>query len=183
VAEYSELFHGGHGLFTRNGIKKPPYYGLEFLAKLKDHLIAKEDEFIATKSDDGTLVAVMSNYIHLNDLYAHGQLSTLTNERRYDAFQAQTAKNLFVRFSSLPAGNYLVEEEYVNQSHGSAFDQWMKMTNGLELPDPESEAMLKIETHPSFRLHRVSVAEDGLFKYEVTLQPHEIRLMRLKKEE
>lgn len=181
VPEYTALFHGGHGLFTRNGIKKPPYYGMSFLAQLKDELIFKGDELIVSEGEDDNVVAVMSNYIHVNDLFAAGQLSTLPNEKRYDAFQAQTSKDVFIRFTNMPEGTYRLEEEYVNRTHGSVFDQWMKMTNGLEPPDEECEKMLKIECHPSYRLNEAKVGKDGILKYEVTLQPHEIRLLKITK--
>jgi xylan 1,4-beta-xylosidase len=181
VPEYQELFHGGHGLFTRNGIKKPSYYGMQFLAKLKDQLVYKGDQFICTKDASGNFVSVMSNYIHTNDLFGEGQLSTLTNDRRYDAFQAETPKDLFVQFTDVPQGTYLIEEEYVNKTHGSAFDQWMKMTNGIEPPDAECEKMLKLECHPSYRLHKITVGPDGKANYAVTLQPHEIRALSMKK--
>ena len=46
-----KLFHGGLGMFTVNGIKKPAYFAYLFLSKLGDKLLAKGDGYFVTEKD------------------------------------------------------------------------------------------------------------------------------------
>ncbi|MGN1095370.1 MAG: helix-turn-helix domain-containing protein, partial [Eubacteriales bacterium] len=71
------LFHGGPGLCTKSGIKKPPYYAFEFLSKLGDKLLGKDKGIIVTVDARGFQI-VFANYIHYNELYAAGELFDTT---------------------------------------------------------------------------------------------------------
>lgn len=63
-----ELFHGGMGLFTWNGIKKPPYHAMVMLARLGSQLVASGAGYFITREGQ-EYRAVLYNYEHCNPLF------------------------------------------------------------------------------------------------------------------
>ena len=180
VPEREELFHGGHGLFTRNGIKKPPYYAFLFLSKLYENLIYKNDYLIITKDEANNISSVMCNFINISKLYADGKLSGLNNSSRYSSFESEVTRSQIIKIDSVENGDYVLEEYYVNKYHGSIFDLWLKMFNGNEPANQEEMDMLKTSCTPGFKMHKITIL-DNAFSYNVILEAHEIRLFKLKR--
>lgn len=56
-----EAFHGGFGLLTLQGIKKPTFYAYEFLNRLGDIEIGREDGYLLTKKG-GVIQGVFYHY-------------------------------------------------------------------------------------------------------------------------
>ena len=73
----NNLFHGGLGLFTYNGIKKPGYYAYYLLSKLGKEKIAQGDGYFITRSDNGYQI-FLYYYVHFSRLYAVGELFDMT---------------------------------------------------------------------------------------------------------
>lgn len=173
------LFHGGHGLFTKNGIKKPPYYAFEFLAKLGHTLIGKEKGVIATKNSSG-FQFVFANYIHYNELYAAGELFDTNDKNRYSAFRSEQIKNFDITLQNVADGEYIAEEYIVNREYGSVYDIWDRCFGGEEPRTKQAEEALRAAAVPNFRMQKLS-AVGGNLCFKVSLMPHEIRLAVIKK--
>lgn len=64
--------HGGFGLFTRNGIAKPAYYGYLLASRLSGDLLHKTEHSIVVKTDTGYVILINNsvdydrNYYKLN---------------------------------------------------------------------------------------------------------------------
>ncbi|MDO5518238.1 MAG: helix-turn-helix domain-containing protein, partial [Clostridium sp.] len=85
VKTKNELFHGGQGIFTYNGIKKPHYFAFKMLNSLGDRLIKKGNGFFITKQND-CIQILLYNYHHYSKLYGSGELFDMTSENRYAPF-------------------------------------------------------------------------------------------------
>lgn len=55
-------FHGGFGLVTMSGIKKPTYYAFEWTKKLGDTLLYRDERCIVTKRSDGAYAILAWHY-------------------------------------------------------------------------------------------------------------------------
>lgn len=171
-----DLFHGGMGMFTRNGIRKPAFYLYWFARQMRGECIARGDNYVVVRKPCG--IRILSwNYEHFNDLFAKGELFDMTAINRYTPFNRQQAIHLHLPLTNLPVENLTVREYYINRSQGSAFDQWVAM--GAQPLETAAEIeLLRQSVHPGY--HKTSERSvDGAFEYQVVLEPHEVRLTEI----
>lgn len=169
-----ELFHGGMGFFTRNGIKKPAYHAYHFLSSLENQLIAKGDGYCVTKGDN-RYVILLCYYVHFSDLYAQGVTFNTTFSERYRPFEPSADRLIELQLSNLEDKIYTITEQVVNRHHGSVFDQWLEM-GGQELTKVEETETLRSLSSPMLYKRQTRV-EGGLLKLTATMEPLEIRLV------
>lgn len=175
----NKLFHGGLGMFTSSGIKKPAYYAFSFLSKLGKNLIGKAKGIMATEDIRGFQIMLV-NYVHYSDLYASGESFGITESDRYTVFRSAEKKNFSVKINNVINGTYIIEEYFVNRNGGSVFDTWLNSFHGEEAVTPASMEALKEISHPSYSLTKVEV-KDGSLTYRASTEPHEIRLALIKR--
>lgn len=173
------LFHGGIGLFTKSGIKKPPYYAFKFLGQLGNKLLEKGKGYIITEDYRGFQI-VLVNYIHYSDLYSMGEMFDTTKENRYGAFRNDKEISFDISIDHVITGEYLIEEYIVNKEHGSPYDIWLERFNNEEPTTSEAMIALKNASYPKYTINRVYI-NNGVLNYKTTLSPHEIRLVKMKR--
>ena len=173
----NELYHGGLGLFTYNGIPKAHYNAFRLLGYLGDELLKKGDGYFITRSRDRVSI-LLYNYEHYSRLFAAGSRSGLTDTNRYAPFEEMSTARFTVRISGL--GTYtraLIKERYVNQSAGSSYDAWARMGNKPDFTR-EDYAILKQQSLPGISLHQETVT-DGSLTLHTRMLPLEIRLLEV----
>ncbi len=131
-----ELFFGGLGLFTENGIPKAGYWALTLLAKLGDQYVGSGEGWFATRQDDEFRI-LLYNYRHFSHLYAVGERFDMTFTDRYTPFSPEQSLDVHIVLEEVPNGSYTVRETVVNRKYGSAFDKWLEM--GALEPDSKQE--------------------------------------------
>ena len=131
-----ELFFGGLGLFTVNGIPKASYYALCLLRQLGNTLIGQGDGWFATRQGS-KISLLLYNYRHFSHLYALGERFDMTFSDRYTPFDPVQNMDVHLTLKEIPNGTYLVRETILNRKSGSAFDKWVEM--GAMEPDTEQE--------------------------------------------
>lgn len=178
------VFHGGMGLFTRDGIRKPAYYAYYLLTKLEDVFITQKEGYFTTRNMEGTRYSLMLyNYHHFSDIYGDGINFSNTFTERYREFPTSGNLDVMLNISDLKNGEYHITQTYVNRTHGSVFDQWLRMTGGTDAcaeqrMKPEVLSTLSNLSVPMQLVDHRSV-EDGCLSLSVELAPHEIRLIQL----
>lgn len=167
-----KLFHGGLGMFTVNGIKKPAYFAYRFLSKLGDELVSKGDGYFVTKRKD-SYVILLYNYSHYSSAYSEEVGINTSYVDRYSVFPESGIKEFCF---SLPNadGTYMAIHHIMNREHGSAFDNFIDMGAVEPLSEEETEWLKQI-TEPQIKKEILSSAEN----IRITLQPFEIRLIEL----
>ena len=170
------LFHGGMGLFTANGIKKPAYHAMSMMAKLGDAVISRGEGYFVTRRANGDLAAILYNYEHCNSLFVDEGLG-LTATSRDGVFPNSRPVDMTLTLQNLPEGSYRVRETILNQQHGSCFDAWVEM--GGETLSAEDTAWLQQHCVPALHLSTMETQQGQLY-YTATLAPHEVRLVEIK---
>ncbi len=169
-----DLFHGGMGMFTYNGIKKPVYYAYAFMTQLQSTIIAQGEGYCVTQGN-GKIVMLLYNYQHFTDLYANGISYQADALHPYNAFDVFPIREFTFTLDGLQERPYLFTETPVNRQHGSAFDKWIEM-GAMPLRDEKEALRLKHLSEPmSFK--RIETPKDGTIRCECSLEPHEIRLI------
>ena len=173
-----EVFHGGLGLFTYNGIKKSHYYAFKMLSNLGNTLIGKGDGYFLTKSDR-SIEMIFYNYQHFSEIYSKGELFDMTFKNRYTPFSNTTTMLIEMPLNGLENSTYIIKETIINRKFGSAFDIWIE-NGGLELENEEDVENLKAFSVPKTTKRKVNITENT-FTLTVELEPHEVRSVSLYK--
>jgi xylan 1,4-beta-xylosidase len=168
-------FHGGLGLYTTNGIKKPHYYIFEFINQLGNKLIEKGNGYFITKSHK-KIVIILYNYEHFNHLFATGQKFDMTYTKRYTPFSQLGKMTVKLELTDIPAKSCLINEQVLNQKYGSAFDEWVRM--GAPKLNNDSIAYLKRLCMPKLIIHAENF-ENGKLTIHTDLDPLEVRLIEI----
>lgn len=170
-----EQFHGGLGLYTYSGIKKPHYYTFRFLNKLGNKLIAKGNGYFITKSHR-KIQMIAYNYEHFNHLFAQGETFDMQFTERYTPFNKLGTMELSLELCDLKTSSCVIREQIVNQSFGSAFDEWIRM--GAQPLSENDIEYLKNVSVPKLQVRKEIVENNSIF-YNAFLEPLEIRLIEI----
>ncbi|GHV66996.1 hypothetical protein AGMMS49928_03010 [Spirochaetia bacterium] len=167
-------FHGGFGLLSIGGLKKPQYYAFQALKQLQDTVLAQGDDFIVTCSyttDSGTEIAEIQalcwNYVHYSEAYAVGTIDRSDAPDFYDRYEIFEKKNPFEYalhigenlFAPCPACS--VEKTVFNRDHGSIFDFWLK-NGAIENISDEQRSLMRVQCIPRQNIEIHQVSGDGL---------------------
>lgn len=168
-----QMYHGGLGLFTCNGVEKPACYVFGLMAKLGDTLLSSGDGYFITKRADGTAAMILYNYEHCNPLFTSEGFG-LSPTERYGVFPLSQAVDVSLTLTGLSGTAWRVRETIVNREHGSSFDCWAAM--GAEELGAEELIRLREASRPALHIYRTN-ATDGALVYETSLEPLEVRLV------
>ena len=177
IEEYQpshQLFHGGLGLFTLNGVKKAPCHAMELMARLGDTLIDSGEGWFVTRRND-RIVILLYNYEHFNPLFLEEGFG-LTLTSRDGVFPHNRQLDTALTLTGLEDGFYRIRETILNQQHGSSFDRWVAM-GAPELGTEEAE-WLKNNSAPALHITQAA-AKQGRLEYSALLAPHEVRLVEI----
>lgn len=172
----NELFHGGLGLFTYNGIKKPHYYVFQFINRLGDTLLAKGDGYFVTLHDQSIRMMVY-NYEHYSGLFASGELFNMTTVNRYTPFPSQSDLEITIPLSRLPNQRCTIKEYTINQKSGSSYDKWLEF-GAMPLSDPMDLELLTHASSPLLQVTQTNIRE-GELVYTATLELLEVRYVEI----
>ena len=169
-----QMFFGGLGMFTSDGIPKASYYAFTLLRQLGDTLLGKGEGWFATKQG-GSYRILLYNYRHFSHLYALGERFDMTFTDRYTPFSPEQMLDVSLTLEGLPDGEYLISEKIVSRRSGSAFDQWVAM-GAMELTTLEEQENLTCRSVPAINRYKASV-QNGKLPIEALLDMLEVRLV------
>ncbi len=171
-----ETFHGGLGLFTYNGIKKPAYYAMWLMSKLGDEVVGRGDGwFLARKGNSYQLL--LYHYKHYSDLYAACEAFDMTPTERYTPFGAEQRREFEIRIEHLPEGSWHAVEYSISRGSGSAFDKWVEM-GAQPLENTEEVTLLQSLSRPMMNKYTLHAGAGGL-TVNAILEMLEVKLILL----
>ncbi len=174
-----EQFHGGLGLYTNMGIKKPHYYVFRFINRLGDQLLAKGNGYFITKSKNKIQIMTY-NYEHFNHLFAQGETFDMNFLERYTPFNKLGPMEIAFELCNIKEKKAIIREEIINQTYGSAFDEWIRM--GASPLNREDIDYLKNVSVPK-RYVRVEKIENDTINFTASLEPLEVRFVEIELKE
>lgn len=171
----SSMLYGGFGLMNRNGLKKPSYYAFKLLAKLGDRIVSQGDGYIVTSGQNGSLQILMYNYAHVDQLFASGDWSGLTELSRYTIFEEKGNRAYHVKLNEREHG-YKVTRYRLDREHGSVFDEWIRL-GAPTYPTEEELQFLQHRSGPQLHIEWLAAAER--LEHTYIVPPHGILLLTL----
>lgn len=140
TVQNSELFCGGNGLVTIDGIKKPLYYAYYFLSKLGSTVIAKGEGYVVTK--EGKNIQAL--------LYSYDEEPERLKKFE-DVYKGRGYKKTIERKFSLNINNmlsdYKITKYEISEKCGSAYNNWLSMGKPIRL-NKEDRELLRMASFP-----------------------------------
>lgn len=173
-----QIYHGGLGLFTANGIPKAHYNAFLLLAALEDICLGSgKGWFVTADRSRRNFAVIFYHYEHYNEIFSSGELFDMTGTNRYTPFSDLSLETVTLHLHDLPNGRYRITESFVNQKAGSSFDTWVELGAPEDLT-PYDVEYLKAASFPGRKLSETEVTEHSL-TYSQTLEPLEVRLVQI----
>ena len=178
----NHIFHGGLGLMTVDGVRKPQFLAYEALGRILPRVLARGEGYLVSASENA-LVIVTYNYEHFSEIYARNRAYNMTARNRYTPFTKQRRHDFHIRVEGLGRRKVADATEFiVDRAHGSAFDAWVDMgapRQGVSLDlDRRRLELLKASAFPRARTLPLEAA-NGVLDYRCTLEPLEFRVTQI----
>ncbi len=174
------MVNGGIGLLTKEMIRKPAFYAMEFFNQLGDTLLYEDKNIIVTRKSERELAILCfyeDNFRRYNFL----------SEEQPDLEAYRLAKcsdeiplQLTILLNQLiDEGEYVLDQRTLNRSHGSILDEWGRFSFENNLGRQEIKYLDSI-TMPILAQEHVQV-KGQQFKTELILKPEEVTLLRIRR--
>ena len=126
-AEYydtNSLLSGDSGLISRDGIKKPSFYAIEFLNRNYNREMIRTENGMLTTNGRGSFALVCHNFKALSEKYLEIDEDSI-QIKDIDQYIEDT-EDLLIRcvLNNVQDGNYQIKTYYINQEYGSVQDLW-----------------------------------------------------------
>lgn len=169
------ILNGDSGMISRDGIKKPSFYAFQFLGRLQQYVMAKDENCMVTTNGRGRYVIASHNYKKLSSRYVFTEEDEIQIGDLEQFLEDMEPLELRFSLKNMKNGNYLVKIYYVNQDNGNAQELWRKLEFAKGLAKDEIE-YLKKRAVPTMEMKTVEVT-DGVLELESVLLAQEIRLL------
>lgn len=166
------LANGGIGLMTKDGIRKPAFYAMAFLNRLADLLVAKGDNYIITKSQNGSLDIICYNmnwysvnyYLEPEDENQPENLDSVFTESKEITLHFQLEH-------MMDNCEYMMKKRSVSRKQGSILDEWAAFNYEKNLERQDVKYLQDI-CIPGLTMEHLQ-SEDGKLNLEITLGKQE----------
>lgn len=180
LAEYYDtgtLLHGGNGLLSVDGIKKPAFYAFQFAQKAGELLLGRGEHSLITTNNRNSFVIVCHHYRKPNYKYFLKKEDEIEAEKQFLLFDEAEPLPLRFRIRNVKNGKYLVKIRSLDSEHGSVQDAWARMGYSEHLNRQDIEYLRDIST-PQIFIQELEV-KNHLLEIKAVLKPHEIRAIHI----
>ena len=172
------ILNGGGGMLTRDGIRKPAYYALQFMSRLGNTLLYADERLVVTRRgrDSYMILAVNSTPFHVSYF--------LRDEDRIgpgdtDQFMAEgEPAALKLRLKGLEDGSeYIIKTRSMSRRHGSVLDEWKRFRFETQLERADVKYLHDICV-PHMSMERAQVSSHML-EIRIVLDVQEFQLIHV----
>ncbi len=168
-------FHGGFGLVTMAGIKKPTYFSYIYLSKLGGNEIKNSDDNSwVTKDNDGN-IQILAYDMTMPDLEAMCEF----NNRIFAKEVIPSDKgNLEIKLSGVEDGLYNLEVYHTGHRHNDAQTTYFEIGSPNVL-SPTQKTALESHTQNQAEITEIVNVKNGKFDYSLPLKDNDVYLVKL----
>ncbi|MBE6003116.1 MAG: helix-turn-helix domain-containing protein [Lachnospiraceae bacterium] len=174
------IAHGGIGLLTKDTIRKPAYYAIDFMNQLGEYVIDRTEKFIVSRKENGDIYIVCHNFSWFRENYLMQDEDVDILENRPLIFEDEKELNLLIRLKNFGTpGEYCVKRRTMNDSNGSILGEWSRFQFNTRLTRQDIK-YLEAVCLPNLSQSVYSVSGEGdTMELELKLEPHEISLIHI----
>ena len=167
-------FHGGFGMMTRDGLRKPVWFAYKYLNALRGREIAADDAYCWAATDGGGARALVWDWRNPDQ--------TVSNRSFFGkARPAKTLPPVAVSFRGLAPGRYRLEQRRTGYLANDAHTPYLQMGEPKDL-DAAQLRKLQGLTQDLPELQRtVLVGRGGALELKVRMRTHDVVELRLER--
>lgn len=176
------IANGGSGLITKDTIRKPVYFALQFLNQLGEELLLHNEELIVTKEIGKDVYHIIGfHYQKYEDTYVVANDPIDSPEKVEKIFLTNQECNIDLVLKNVADGNYTITSNRICREKGSILDEWKKFQYEETLTNEDIKYLREI-TQPERRMEGVMSVE-GTVQIRMTLRGQEIILLHVSKDD
>lgn len=167
-------FHGGFGLLTREGIRKPAFFAYKYLNRVRGQEIPLTDaSALAAKEADAVATLVW-------DWRLPNQ--SISNRPYFGEVRpAQALAPATLRWQGLRPGTYQLRRFRVGHEANDAYTAWLKLGKPVELSPSQLTRLQSLTEDAPERVKRVRVGRDGRHVESLPMRTHDVVLVTLER--
>ena len=176
------IANGGSGLITKDTIRKPVYFALQFLNQLGEELLLHNEELIVTKEIGKDVYHIIGFYYQkYEDTYVVANDPIDSPEKVEKIFLTNQECNIDLILKNVADGNYTITSNRICREKGSILDEWKKFQYEETLTNEDIKYLREI-TQPERWMEGVMSVE-GTVQIRMTLRGQEIILLHVSKDD
>lgn len=176
------IANGGSGLITKDTIRKPVYFALQFLNQLGEELLLHNEKLIVTKEIGKDVYHIIGFYYQkYEDTYVVANDPIDSPEKVEKIFLTNQECNIDLVLKNVADGNYTITSNRICREKGSILDEWKKFQYEETLTNEDIKYLREI-TQPERRMEGVMSVE-GTVQIRMTLRGQEIILLHVSKDD
>lgn len=180
--DMKRIANGGSGLITKDTIRKPVYFALQFLNQLGEELLLHNEELIVTKEIGKDVYHIIGfHYQKYEDTYVVANDPIDSPEKVEKIFLTNQECNIDLVLKNVVDGNYTITSNRICREKGSILDEWKKFQYEETLTNEDIKYLREI-TQPERRMEGVMSVE-GRVQIRMTLRGQEIILLHVSKDD
>ena len=174
------IANGGIGLLTKDTIRKPAYFAVDFLNQLGDYLLDKGDNYIATRKENGDIYILCFYYSWFRRSYFLQEEDVDLRKCNSMVFEDEQPITVELRVDNLSeVGEYYIKKRTLNRQNGSILTEWGKFQYDTRLTRQDVKYLQGI-SFPTLSQSKAKVtSKDLALDIQVTIEPHEISLIHI----
>ena len=118
---------GGTGAVTKDGLRKPAYYALEFWNFLGPLILRKGENYVASMREDGVITVIAFNGQSFNEDYKIKEEDEIGARDLPFLFREKEALNFSLRFKNVRNGKHKISKYRIQESEGNLLAEWGRM--------------------------------------------------------
>ncbi|MCL2718248.1 MAG: xylan 1,4-beta-xylosidase [Lachnospiraceae bacterium] len=177
-------FSGCFGLLTNGSIPKPTYFTYVFYKNLYEKAVAKSENFIITKAENGDLRGIAWNLVLENKLSPGGNSSektTNSTKHEFSQFSLNDSHNSIIIDLTIDVSNgtYFLLTKTVDENHCNPLKNWIDMGSPA-YPSKQQIKLLRECAKPLITTKQSEV-KDELFSTTLNLSANAVCYFELQK--
>lgn len=182
VPPASDIFHGGFGLFTRNGIPKSACRAMELLGQMGNRLLKQEDGCFITQNSNDDIQIFLYHYTHYDLLYRYRHVANMSRTNRYQVFLPRKPRSFCIQLNHLPPGKYRIRRYGITRKGGGSYEEWVKAGAPDTVNQEELELLIHL-SHPLYRTENTEITpEESSLLIRESLDALDVWLIKIEKE-
>ena len=174
------IVNGGIGLLTKDTIRKPAYFAIDFLNQLGEYLLDKGENYIITRKESGDIYILCFYYSWFRRSYFLQEEDVDLRKCSSMIFEDESPVHLEFHFENLKeSGEYYLKKRTLNRQNGSILNEWGKFQYDIRLTRQDVKYLQGI-SFPKLSQSKTKVTNGNhTLDMKVVLEPHEVSLIHI----
>lgn len=180
-SDSASVLSGSGGLLSRDGIRKPAYYGYRFLKQLGSRMVHKTEHCIVTAEDSGEIRVLCWNRKYLGPLYYVSEEDSFTPDGLDRLFENLEPWWMELVLKGLDGRKtYRVRQRILNDQKGSVLHKWIDLGCSKYLSRDDLEYLEQTSIPEVTSEYRTATGDE--IRVSFCLQPNELRMITITNE-